>query len=926
MSSAQLPATKGEPGSEEAKPQADPWKGYDTPRIRHITGVRIHQLTLPESLLHASKLVHDPPVEGFSLGESSRLVSSPEPAAPAALPTTSHRRRSSAGSFPFKRDRKVSSGSSLRPRSGSNASSETVEPSSPLVGSFSREPRIARHRAGTLAGEALEQVGNGGVVGNGDGEGVQGYRQHLHGSLEEQMELVEARKRRLVRCFVVLRLLPGVERKAHNGGEEGAVPLPKRAHSDQRIDWGKGKLKGIEGQTEAGGRPSSTSTSSPSTPRARLPSLPSSPTTRANSVPGSAPSTPRTRTTSLTSTASPNGKRTASPSLGLSRSNSRVTEAGVSSPKGTARGSTLALRSRSAANPNRPGPSPQSPLPSPRLSSPTTPLQQPQPSIPFYISPIHQPSTHPRFTALDPQSDFASWLTYTELASSVLEVQVWAESADEKVAWRQVEGVGGLVRLDQLRRKKHEGGGGVNGLEFTLSFDPKGVYCLTSETGGGEAGNEGEESEVVERSMKETRMKKGVGVGGLHQLVNMHAVIVDTERGLADVQRKVDILLEEDVDRRALHRELLEREERVKWLREKVAAVESATEEVRSRISKSRTDLSRRRENLADAEEADNRLHGQARAKEDEIRDVESERQSILPQIYRLRASHIQTLDTLFPISPLDPSILLYTIINVPLPIPSGLKDPAPPLVLPPHKVDERTTAAALGYVAMVVQTLGNLGGQAGGLPYAITCAGSRSAVRDGVSVMQGPRSFPLYAKGVERYRYEYGVFLLNKDIEMLMQEANIRLLDLRQTLPNLKNLLLTLSSPVPPSPAPTRAHSARSRSGTTTNAASRASSGAWPHPGPGGSSVGLGSPGSSAGRESPVSLSRVGAVGAVGTPSPLTKRVAPGGRRSMLSRGRKGEVNLASSESEESDVEQEKTQVGGVLPVPGSAQPGVVT
>lgn len=27
---------------------------------------------------------------------------------------------------------------------------------------------------------------------------------------------------------------------------------------------------------------------------------------------------------------------------------------------------------------------------------------------------------------------------------------------------------------------------------------------------------------------------------------------------------------------------------------------------------------------------------------------------------------------------------------------------------------------------------------------------------------------FPLYAKGVERYRYEYAVFLLNKNIEMV--------------------------------------------------------------------------------------------------------------------------------------------------------------
>jgi hypothetical protein len=33
---------------------------------------------------------------------------------------------------------------------------------------------------------------------------------------------------------------------------------------------------------------------------------------------------------------------------------------------------------------------------------------------------------------------------------------------------------------------------------------------------------------------------------------------------------------------------------------------------------------------------------------------------------------------------------------------------------------------------------------------------------------------FPLYAKGVERYRYEYAVFLLNKNIEMVIPLCNM--------------------------------------------------------------------------------------------------------------------------------------------------------
>jgi len=216
---------------------------------------------------------------------------------------------------------------------------------------------------------------------------------------------------------------------------------------------------------------------------------------------------------------------------------------------------------------------------------------------------------------------------------------------------------------------------------------------------------------------------------------------------------------------------------------------------------------------------------------------------------------HAQTLDFIFPIVSIDPQSLLYSILGVPLPIPVGPKDPAPPLFLPPQltpegcpRIDERTTAAALGYAALVVHLISSLGGGAAGLAYPVTFAGSRSHVRDVVSVMQGPRSFPLYAKGVERYRYEYAVFLLNKDIEMvsraeienssparrgahrqLMLESDIKMLDLRHTLANLKSLLLTLSSPDPPPPGPVAGPGWAS--GAASTASSRKPSAAWAFP-----------------------------------------------------------------------------------------------
>lgn len=85
----------------------------------------------------------------------------------------------------------------------------------------------------------------------------------------------------------------------------------------------------------------------------------------------------------------------------------------------------------------------------------------------------------------------------------------------------------------------------------------------------------------------------------------------------------------------------------------------------------------------------------------------------------------------------------------------------------------------------------------------------------DLISMMRGPRAFPLYPKGVDRYRFDYAVFLLNKNIEQvrsrssssegstradlpfssqLMYSQGLTVIDLRNTLPNLMSLILALS------------------------------------------------------------------------------------------------------------------------------------
>ncbi|XP_056141172.1 UV radiation resistance-associated gene protein [Lampris incognitus] len=69
--------------------------------------------------------------------------------------------------------------------------------------------------------------------------------------------------------------------------------------------------------------------------------------------------------------------------------------------------------------------------------------------------------------------------------------------------------------------------------------------------------------------------------------------------------------------------------------------------------------------------------------------------------------------------------------------------------------------------------------------------AGSRSSIKDTITdrLTEKEREFPLYPRG-ERFHFEYGVYLLNKNIAQLRYQHGLSTPDLRQTLPNLKNFL----------------------------------------------------------------------------------------------------------------------------------------
>lgn len=164
---------------------------------------------------------------------------------------------------------------------------------------------------------------------------------------------------------------------------------------------------------------------------------------------------------------------------------------------------------------------------------------------------------------------------------------------------------------------------------------------------------------------------------------------------------------------------------------------------------------------------------------------ISSTRESIHGQRRRI----CEDLTHIFPITPIPSGApLSFSICNVPLP--NSDYDPVS------SSSTEDSLSAALGYVAQLTHALQFY--LCVPLAYPITPFGSRSSIRDDISLLpETQRVFPLFPRGgaTAQYRFDYGWFLLNKNIEALCVSAGLKIVDIRHTLPNLKYLLYVCSA-----------------------------------------------------------------------------------------------------------------------------------
>lgn len=296
------------------------------------------------------------------------------------------------------------------------------------------------------------------------------------------------------------------------------------------------------------------------------------------------------------------------------------------------------------------------------------------------------------------------------------------------------------------------------------------------------------------------------------KLNTLGVCIEDAEATTARLSSQVSAILENEKYGITLPCAVDQAQERLKTARKYIAIERKRLEDARKRAADLKASLAARRAAMQAAREAqalgeqylkDNHA-GLARGKT----ALASTREAITAQHKRI----VSSLMEIYPIVPSPSSVetLAFTICGMHLPSVNY------------NDFDDATVSAALGYVAHVIYLLSFYIGVS--LLYPVQPMGSRSFVRDDISQIQGPRTFPLWMRGTAYFRFQYGVFLVNKNLQQLMSKVGLHCIDIRYTLPNLKSLMLFIKLGGTPSASVSAGASAGASVGASTGASAGAS------------------------------------------------------------------------------------------------------
>ena len=282
------------------------------------------------------------------------------------------------------------------------------------------------------------------------------------------------------------------------------------------------------------------------------------------------------------------------------------------------------------------------------------------------------------------------------------------------------------------------------------------------------------------RMAKSVSAEVGSSFDALMQLANLDECIQDAIKVRGRIEIDVNELLSGQSTSRDQTRSLQAQRERVLSAQHAAETVRRQNIVLRRRNDEMRESLRGRRQAL---------LAGRQPDKEDTLQQQKQrEHLSTLRDSLRRTSDESngqirrigEEIQTVFPIEPVRNKALQFTIRNIFLPN-STFDD-----------TNRDEISAALGFTAQVIYQLSLY--LLCSLPYPLSPNASNSTIWDPVSAGLAQRRYPLYPTSVA-YKFEYGVFLLNKNIEFVMNKVGLRVLDIRHTLPNLKYLLYVLTA-----------------------------------------------------------------------------------------------------------------------------------
>ncbi|KAK6431381.1 hypothetical protein LTR95_012462, partial [Oleoguttula sp. CCFEE 5521] len=253
--------------------------------------------------------------------------------------------------------------------------------------------------------------------------------------------------------------------------------------------------------------------------------------------------------------------------------------------------------------------------------------------------------------------------------------------------------------------------------------------------------------------------------------------------------KDLEDLIEANQDALSRRDQVTEARDRLKTIEYAKKTVAKQTEKAERQKAEKAATLANRRKLMA----ADLEARAKRKLDMDGINNAlpgeHAQQDQLQKKIQNQRRRICEDLQVAYPIRPIPGKTLAFKIRDLQLPNSDDLDNETADNI-----------AAALGHISAVLQLLSFYLAQP--LLYPVTPRGSTSTIYDPISLLKPSttsaarstdksqallRTYPLFTSGTPRFRFDYALFLLNKNIQVLLETAfHVRVLDIRHTLPNL--------------------------------------------------------------------------------------------------------------------------------------------